>query len=38
MFIAAVLIIAMVETTEMSIDGWMDEQNVAYMQQNIIQT
>ena len=37
MFIAADLIIVMVETTKMSMDGWMDEQNVVYMQQNVIQ-
>ena len=38
MFIAADLIIVMVETTEMSMDRWMDEQNVVYMQWNVIQT
>ena len=37
MFLAADLIIVMVETTEMSMDGWMDEQNVVYMQRNVIQ-
>lgn len=37
MFIAAVLIIAKGETTEMSIDGWMDKQSVVYMQRKVIQ-